>query len=60
MDRNVYVSILKEVMLPYEEWNLPLKLIFQQDNDLKHTSKLANEWFRICKIEAMAWLSLVS
>ncbi len=32
-----YIKILKKVMLPYAEEEMPLKLVFQQDNNPKHT-----------------------
>ena len=54
MVRYVYVTILKEMMLPYAEWNMPLKRIFQKGNDLKHISNLANEWFRVNGVKVMA------
>ncbi|EFA10023.1 Transposable element Tcb2 transposase-like Protein [Tribolium castaneum] len=42
MDRFIYKDILQDVMLPYAEWEMPLRFIFQQDNDPKHTSALVN------------------
>lgn len=55
MDRFVYRDILQNVMLPYAEWEMPLRFIFQQDNDPKHSSRLVQEWFQDNGIRVMQW-----
>lgn len=57
MDAKFYTNILREVMMPYAEWEMPLEWIFQQDNDPKHSSKLAKAWFRDNHVQVLGWPS---
>lgn len=55
MDRLVYRDILQNVMLPYAEWEMPLRFVFQQDNDPKHTSRLVQNWFDENNVQVLQW-----
>jgi hypothetical protein len=55
MDRHVFVAIMNDVMLPYARREMGRRWIYQQDNDPKHTSKAAREWFAQKRIEVMQW-----
>ena len=57
MDANQYVKILGDHLLSsMEESEISLEdLIFQQDNDPKHTSKTAKQWFEDHDIALLDW-----
>jgi hypothetical protein len=57
MNAQQYVSILEESFLgSIRDWNIHLRnVIFQQDNDPKHTSKLAQTWFKENKVQVLPW-----
>lgn len=57
MTAGVYVHLLENVMLPFAEEEMPLKWVFQQDNDPKHTSRRAKAWFAENNIDVMVWPS---
>lgn len=55
MTSTTYKNILRRIMLPYANDNMPLRWVFQQDNDPKHTSKLVKKWFADKKVQVLDW-----
>lgn len=56
MDQHIYVDeILEKVMLPYAENNMPLRWVFMQDNDPKHTSRKARTFFEKKNVHLLKW-----
>jgi hypothetical protein len=57
MDAALYVNILEDELLQtLEYYRLDRdKIIFQQDNDSKHTSTAARKWFDDHEIEVLEW-----
>ena len=55
----VYVHILKKNLLAStRKWRMGKYFVFQQDNDPKHTSKKAKEFFIQKQIELRKWSAL--
>jgi hypothetical protein len=59
MDARLYVQILEEKLLPtLKQYSYNVEdITFQQDNDPKHTSRLAQEWLERHRINVLKWPS---
>ena len=55
MDSFVYRDILAIHMLKYAEWEMPLRWVFQSDNDPKHSSKLVKDWLSANGVQDLDW-----
>ena len=57
MDAGKYITILNDNLLgTLRDYGVrPRAIYFQQDNDPKHTSKLAKAWFASNHIDVLAW-----
>ena len=57
MDRHQYISILEESLLgTLSDYGVDRsKFIFQQDNDSKHTSRVARECFQELGLRLLSW-----
>ncbi|KAG1042785.1 hypothetical protein G6F43_011814 [Rhizopus delemar] len=57
MNSEGYLEVLKDDLFKtMESYGLdPLKIVFQQDNDPKHTSKIVREWINQQPFEALEW-----
>ena len=57
MDANLYTQIMEDELQQTLEYygKTPDDIILQQDNDPKHTSRLAKQWFEDHGFEVMVW-----
>ena len=49
-----HCGILNEIMLPYVDDYMPVRWVFQQDNNPKHKSKLPKKLYPVKKINVLS------
>ena len=52
-----YLDRLQSKMLKFAEKVIPLKWIFMQDNDTKHSARRVKSWFQENQVPVMQWSS---
>ena len=57
MDKFQYVRNLNVKMIPYCVQNMPVTWIFQQNNELKHTTQHVKQWFLNISVTVLNWPS---
>ena len=57
LDSTLYCEILSDNLLGTADYFQMDRdyFVFQQDNDLKHTSRLAKDWFNQIRVNLMDW-----
>uniref|UniRef100_A0A8R1I7U8 Tc1-like transposase DDE domain-containing protein n=1 Tax=Caenorhabditis japonica TaxID=281687 RepID=A0A8R1I7U8_CAEJA len=57
MESYMYKDILEKEMLPSGRSQMGRGWLFQQDNDLKHSSQFVKDWFAQRRVNVMSWPS---
>lgn len=55
MTADVYLTILRDVMLPYAEDEMPIRWWYMHDNDPKPTARRVKNWLEEHNINVMCW-----
>ena len=55
MNQDIYLQILQNTMLPYAEEDMPLRWVYMQDKDPKHTSRRVKSVFIENRVAVTDW-----